>query len=471
MLTEDLKPEQNEAPGRHTKGPVTSEKVDRQIELLRTGRAHWHEVERPVEMGNRVTVDLKLTVEGDKLSDLTNNPFEMMAERHGMFSGMDEQLLGMTVGESKTFTTTIPQDYTNAKLAGKAGQYEVTLHKIEEKHVLARDDASAMQVSNGHKTLADFSARLKLKQKALVIEIVGGTVIVSGLIWIGVVLLWYVASDQTKFLGLLATSIIGLLAAIGALWPSFKDIRDYLKNRHVNRGPLFYKAVIITNIVVPLLCVVLVLVRFDPYTHLGWQVLSSPFNSTNDYYWHDELSTSKTASGICMFDPKDGAYHVTATKHVNYYCVATATDYSDFIYEVQMKFIKGDCGGIVFRADEASDNDYTFNICQDQTYCLLRFIGPFSSGKNHYLIGCNPQRGNLPLLLQGNDGRTKPITLAVEVRGEKFVLFVNHQVLDEGFDFSDQELKEGEIGVDAGDVNHPTEVAFSNATVWTLNGS
>jgi hypothetical protein len=43
--------------------------------------------------------------------------------------------------------------------------------------------------------------------------------------------------------------------------------------------------------------------------------------------------------------------------------------------------------------------------------------------------------------------------------------------LDEGFDFSDQELKEGEIGVTAVAGNHPTEVAFSNAKVWIFNGS
>jgi hypothetical protein len=312
-----------------------------------------------------------------------------------------------------------------------------------------------------------------LKQKVFVVEIIGGTMIISGLIWIGIVLLWYVASDPVKFLGLLATSILALLGVIGALWSSFKDVREYLKARHLNRGPLFYKAVLTTNIVALLLSAVLVLVRFDPYTHLGWQVLSSPFNSTNDYYWHEQLATGKSAFGNCTFDQADGTYRVTATKPVAHYCVATSTDYSDFIYEVQMKFIVGDCGGIVFRADRASDNDYTFNICQNQTYCLWRFIGPFATGKNHYLIGCNGQSGNLPMILQENDGRTQPITLAIEARGEKFVLFVNHQILDEGFDFSDQELKEGEIGVDASSNNGTprTEIAFSNATVWTFNGT
>lgn len=127
---------------------VTSEEVEQQIEALRNSKATWDEVERPAQMGDRVTVDLKLTVEGEKISDLTDNPFELTTERHGLFTGMDQHLVGMSAGESQTFTTTIPEDYTNTKLAGKEGQYEVTLHKVEVKNVPELDDALALEVSN-----------------------------------------------------------------------------------------------------------------------------------------------------------------------------------------------------------------------------------------------------------------------------------------------------------------------------------
>lgn len=131
---------------------VTSEEVEQQVEALRNSKATWEEVDRPAEMGDRVTVDLKLTVDGEKISDLTDNPFELTSERHGLFTGLDENLLGMKAGESKTFTTTIPQDYTNTRIAGKEAQYEVTLHKVEVKNVPEADDALAQQVSNGDVT-------------------------------------------------------------------------------------------------------------------------------------------------------------------------------------------------------------------------------------------------------------------------------------------------------------------------------
>lgn len=128
---------------------ITSEEVEQQIELIRDRKAHWDEIERAVEMADRVTVDLKLTSEDQTISDLKDNPFELTNERVGLFSGMDEHLLGMKAGESKSFTTTIPADYANEKLAGKEAHYDIMLHKVEAKHVPEVDDALAMEVSEG----------------------------------------------------------------------------------------------------------------------------------------------------------------------------------------------------------------------------------------------------------------------------------------------------------------------------------
>jgi trigger factor len=127
---------------------VTSEEVEKELESLRQRQAKWEEVERPAQLGDRVTVDLKLTVEDETVSDLKNNPFELTDERHGLFTGMDEQIVGMQKGESKTFQATIPEDYTNEKLAGKVAHYEVTLHKIEFQEMPELDDAFAIQASN-----------------------------------------------------------------------------------------------------------------------------------------------------------------------------------------------------------------------------------------------------------------------------------------------------------------------------------
>ncbi len=135
---------------------VTSEEVEKQLEALRNQRATWHEVERPAAIGDRVLTDLKLTVEDKVISNLKDNTFELTDERSGLFTGMDEQIVGMTAGETKEFTTTLPADYAKEEMAGKEGHYTVTVHKVEEKEVPPLEDELAAQVSNGeYQTLED----------------------------------------------------------------------------------------------------------------------------------------------------------------------------------------------------------------------------------------------------------------------------------------------------------------------------
>jgi len=141
---------------------VTSEEVDKELEALRQRDAAWETVERPANYSDRVTVDLKLTSGDQQISDLKDNPFELTADdRPGLFSGMDAHIVGMQPGESKSFTTTIPADYANEKLAGQEANFEVTLHKIEEKHLPELDDAFAAKVSDGqYESVEDLSKGL-----------------------------------------------------------------------------------------------------------------------------------------------------------------------------------------------------------------------------------------------------------------------------------------------------------------------
>ncbi len=135
---------------------VTSEEVEKELESLRNRQSTWQVVEHPANYGDRVTTDLKLTIEEQTISDLKDNPFELTTDRHGMFSGMDEHIVGMQPGESKSFPATIPADYANSKLAGKQADYTITVHKVEEKQMPELDDAFAEKVSNGEqKTLED----------------------------------------------------------------------------------------------------------------------------------------------------------------------------------------------------------------------------------------------------------------------------------------------------------------------------
>lgn len=110
---------------------VTDEDVDKVLKDLQEQQALWQPVERAAQAGDRISADVKLTTGDKDIANLKNNEFELVDHREGIYSGMDEEVIGMKAGESKSFTTTIPADYGNADYAGKEAHYDVTLNTVQ----------------------------------------------------------------------------------------------------------------------------------------------------------------------------------------------------------------------------------------------------------------------------------------------------------------------------------------------------
>jgi trigger factor len=127
---------------------VTDEDVEKVLEQVRQDQAMWLPADRPAQLGDKVTMDLKLTVGDRAVSDLHDNEFELVEERVGIFAGMDAQIVGMSEGESKQFAAQIPEDYANAELAGKEAQYDVTLKAVKYRELPELDDELAKSVGD-----------------------------------------------------------------------------------------------------------------------------------------------------------------------------------------------------------------------------------------------------------------------------------------------------------------------------------
>jgi trigger factor len=122
---------------------VTDEEIDATLERMRENAALWIPADRPAQVDDRVTVDLKLTVGEKVVSNLHDNEFELATERPGVFAGMDEHIVGLREGERAEFTTTIPEDYANPDLAGKEAQYEVAVKAVKHRELPELDDEFA----------------------------------------------------------------------------------------------------------------------------------------------------------------------------------------------------------------------------------------------------------------------------------------------------------------------------------------
>jgi eukaryotic-like serine/threonine-protein kinase len=138
-------------------------------------------------------------------------------------------------------------------------------------------------------------------------------------------------------------------------------------------------------------------------------------------------------------------------------CIGKTPIFSDFAYQINMTIEKGDCGGVVFRSNDPLL--YYFYICQNGHYGLVRYKDNYDSSKNLVLREAfSPQ-------IKVGLSQTNMIT--VLVRGHYFYLYVNATQIDSAYDTS---YNKGKIGVlaKAFNIYRPTEVAFSDATVWTL---
>lgn len=170
----------------------------------------------------------------------------------------------------------------------------------------------------------------------------------------------------------------------------------------------------------------------------------------------------------CVF--KRGGLHVSVygdNTHPVYFhvCIGRTPRFKDFAYEIKMTFINGDCGGVVFRSGDPQYDPrlYYFYICQDGQYGLVHYTG------NVLNTTINPilTEGHSPYIILGS-GQTNVIALVAQ--GPKFDLYVNQQYIDEVQDPDPDYYRDGMIGVIAKalGLNTPTEVAFSDARVWTL---
>lgn len=162
----------------------------------------------------------------------------------------------------------------------------------------------------------------------------------------------------------------------------------------------------------------------------------------------------------CNF--QGGALHVnvfgdnTDTGHFHP-CIGKTPPFSDFAYQIKMTFIKGDCGGIVLRSHDPLL--YYFYICQNGQYGLVRYQDNNDASKNLIL-----REGSSS---QINEGLGQANSIAVLARGHYMYLYVNQVQIDWAYDTS---YSDGTIGVlaKAFDLFRPTEVAFSDATVWVF---
>ena len=100
-----------------------------------------------VEKGDRVVIDFTGTLEGVPFEGGTGGDVGVNVGSGTFIPGFEDQLIGMTGGETRQVKVTFPSNYTNEHLAGKDAEFKVTAKTVEAPGTVAVDDAFAKQLS------------------------------------------------------------------------------------------------------------------------------------------------------------------------------------------------------------------------------------------------------------------------------------------------------------------------------------
>ncbi len=135
-------------------------------------------------------------------------------------------------------------------------------------------------------------------------------------------------------------------------------------------------------------------------------------------------------------------------------CMEHAGSYTNFAFQAQVVLLKGDAGGLIFRADNTNSQYYIFYMRSDG------FFGAYVTQGNtsgHTLIY------SASTAIKSGFGQANALT--VVARASDFYFYINGQYVGST---SDKTLSSGLVGVFAADESNNTSVSFSNAKLWIL---
>ena len=189
----------------------------------------------------------------------------------------------------------------------------------------------------------------------------------------------------------------------------------------------------------------------NPYASGGTLVMLDPLtDNTRGFAWPQ----GTTAQGACTFT--GAGYQINSPKtQFYYYCSSTSNTYSNFTFEVHVQITRGDCGGIIFRADTNTGKLYLFEVCANGSYNLYNYKD--SNGDSSLLANTSS-----PAI---KSGLNQTNVLAVTAQGTTLTLYVNGQKITS---ITNNAYSQGQVGMVADSFNNPTGALFSDARLWTF---
>lgn len=121
----------------------SDDEVTEQLHGLRDRFATLAGVERAAASGDYVAIDLSATIEGEPVEDASANNLSYEVGGNSLVEGLDDAIIGLSVGDSKEFETQL----RSGDQGGQNAQATVTVRSVKEKQMPELDDDFAQTAS------------------------------------------------------------------------------------------------------------------------------------------------------------------------------------------------------------------------------------------------------------------------------------------------------------------------------------
>ena len=120
---------------------ITEADVDAMLESMRRQRPEFHEVARPAQATDRVTVDYDGTVAGEAFEGGQGRDVPFVVGSGQVLAQFDTAVVGASVGDTRQIGVDYPANHASKLLADKTAQFTLTVKKIEEQVLPPVDEA------------------------------------------------------------------------------------------------------------------------------------------------------------------------------------------------------------------------------------------------------------------------------------------------------------------------------------------
>lgn len=135
---------------------VSDDDVDAELQSLRARFGTLNPVERPVETGDFITIDLSAAVEGEEVPNAAAEGLSHEVGSGRLIAGLDDAVIGLSVGESRVFTAKLAA----GEHAGREADVTVTIVSVKERELPEPDDEFA-QLASEFDTIDELRADLR----------------------------------------------------------------------------------------------------------------------------------------------------------------------------------------------------------------------------------------------------------------------------------------------------------------------